>query len=181
MFRSRRADMRILPHRIIDNEFFPWSHLKSLLVCTFINRDHPVNEKQSCYELQMINVRYVSGLSIVGQNSEPVPFVCDLITVTPTADGTELIQKLFVSLLLLLIQPHRTTKRLSWLKVQITAAQRFSPWWLHPSQLLHYSSCSYYCFEPAWKNQLFLLPSKPDLCCRSPNPSSFHNRGEGES
>lgn len=157
MFHSRRADVMILPHRIIDNEFFPWSHLYSLLVCTFINRDHRVNEKQSCYELQMINVRYISGLSIVGHYSG----------------------------LLLLIQPHRTTKSLSWLKVQITAAQPslFSPWWLHPSQVLRYCllcSWSYCCFESAWKNQLFLLPSKPVLCsCRSPNPCSFHNREEG--
>lgn len=53
---------------------------------------------------------HISGLSLVGQSSESVPFVCDLISMTPTADVTELIQKLFASLLLLLIQPHRTTK-----------------------------------------------------------------------
>lgn len=58
IFRSRRADMRSLPHRIIDNEFFPWSHLNSLLVCTFIYHDHRVNEKQCCYELQMINAHF---------------------------------------------------------------------------------------------------------------------------
>lgn len=58
IFCRRRADMRTLPHRIIDNEFFPCSHLYSLLVCTFINHGHCVNEKQCCYELQIINAHF---------------------------------------------------------------------------------------------------------------------------
>lgn len=117
------------------------------------------------------NHLHISGLSLAGQSSELVPFVCDLISMTPTAVGTELIQKLFVSLLLLLIRPHRTTKRpnaavsLSWLKVPITAAKLslFSPWQLHPSQVLRYCllpSWSYRCFESAGKYQLTVRPNR---------------------
>lgn len=46
------------------------------------------------------------------ERSEPLPFVRDLISMKPTADGAEMIQKLFVPLLLL-IQPQGKKKRLS--------------------------------------------------------------------
>lgn len=87
-----------------------------------------MNEKQSCYELQMINVRYVSDLSIVGQNSEPVPFVFDLITVTPTADGTVDTKAFCVIVIIIINSATQNHKEVIMAEGTNHSAQLFSPW-----------------------------------------------------
>lgn len=143
MFCSSRADMRTLPHRI-DNEFFPWSHLYSLLVCTIINRDH---RDTHCW-----------------WHRDDTKAFCVIVIIINSAT-----------------EPQRGYH--GWRYKSQRPILAYFPWWLHPSQVLCYCllpSWSRCCFEPAWKNQLFLLPSKTFLySCRSPNPSSFHNREGG--